>query len=105
MQYDGHCRQSFHHRIYGFREHICDVRGRQNQHEQIRNTIGYPHLNVKIGATHAGISVGEDGASHQCCEDIALMRTIPGMTIINPTDDVEAKAAVFAAAEVKARIS
>ncbi len=68
--------------------------------EQVRNTIGYPHLNVKIGATHAGISVGEDGASHQCCEDIALMRTIPGMTIINPADDVEARAAVFAAAEL-----
>ncbi len=67
--------------------------------EQVRNTIGYPHLNVKIGATHAGISVGEDGASHQCCEDIALMRTIPGMTIINPADDVEARQAVFAAAE------
>ncbi len=67
--------------------------------EQVRNTIGYPGLNVKIGATHAGISVGEDGASHQCCEDIALMRTIPGMTIINPADDVEARAAVFAAAE------
>ncbi len=67
--------------------------------EQIRNTIGYPHINVKIGATHAGISVGEDGASHQCCEDIALMRTIPGMTIINPADDVEARLAVLAAAE------
>jgi len=67
--------------------------------EQVRNTLGYPHLNVKIGATHAGISVGEDGASHQCCEDIALMRTIPGMVIINPADDVEARAAVFAAAE------
>lgn len=67
--------------------------------EQVRNTIGYPHLNVKIGATHAGISVGEDGASHQCCEDIALMRSIPGMVIINPADDVEARAAVFAAAE------
>ncbi len=66
--------------------------------EQVRNTIGYPHLNVKIGATHAGISVGEDGASHQCCEDIALMRTIPGMTILNPADDVEAKQAVYAAA-------
>jgi len=66
--------------------------------EQVRNTLGYPHLNVKIGATHAGISVGEDGASHQCCEDIALMRTIPGMVIINPADDVEARAAVFAAA-------
>lgn len=66
--------------------------------EQVRNTIGYPHLNVKIGATHAGISVGEDGASHQCCEDIALMRTIPGMTIINPADDVEAHQAVYAAA-------
>lgn len=66
--------------------------------EQIRNSIGYTHLNVKIGATHAGISVGEDGASHQCCEDIALMRTIPGMTIINPADDVEARLAVFAAA-------
>ena len=67
--------------------------------EQVRNTIGYPHLNVKIGATHAGISVGEDGASHQCCEDIALMRSIPGMVIINPADDIEARAAVFAAAE------
>ena len=68
--------------------------------EQVRNTIGYPHLNVKIGATHAGISVGEDGASHQCCEDIALMRSIPGMVIINPADDVEARAAVLAAAEM-----
>ena len=67
--------------------------------EQIRNSIGYPHLNVKIAASHAGISVGEDGASHQCNEDIALMRTIPGMTIINPADAVEAKAAVLAAAE------
>lgn len=66
-------------------------------YEIVRNTIGYPHLNVKIGATHAGISVGEDGATHQCNEDIALMRTIPGMTIINPADDVEAKAAVEAA--------
>ena len=65
--------------------------------EQVRNTVGYPHLNVKIGATHAGISVGEDGASHQCNEDIALMRTIPGMTVIVPADDVEAKAAVEAA--------
>ncbi len=65
--------------------------------EIVRNSIGYPHLNVKIGATHAGISVGEDGASHQCNEDIALMRTIPGMTIINPADDVEARAAVEAA--------
>ncbi|MBR4807916.1 MAG: transketolase family protein, partial [Lachnospiraceae bacterium] len=65
--------------------------------EQVRNSIGYPHLNVKIGATHAGISVGEDGASHQCNEDIALMRTIPGMVVINPSDDVEAKAAVEAA--------
>ncbi len=67
--------------------------------EQVRNSIGYPHLNVKIGATHAGISVGEDGASHQCNEDIALMRTIPGMVIINPADDVEARAAVAAAYE------
>ena len=67
--------------------------------EQVRNSIGYPHLNVKIGATHAGISVGEDGASHQCNEDIALMRVIPGMTIICPADDVEAKAAVKAAIE------
>ena len=65
--------------------------------EQVRNSIGYPHLNVKIGATHAGITVGEDGASHQCNEDIALMRTIPGMTIINPSDAVEARAAVEAA--------
>ena len=67
--------------------------------EQVRNSIGYPHLNVKIGATHAGISVGEDGATHQCNEDIALMRTIPGMTIISPADDVEARAAVRAAYE------
>ena len=67
--------------------------------EQVRNSIGYPHLNVKIGATHAGISVGEDGATHQCNEDIAIMRTIPGMTIICPADDVEASAAVKAAAE------
>lgn len=65
--------------------------------EQVRNSIGYPHLNVKIGATHAGISVGEDGASHQCNEDLALMRTIPGMVVVNPSDDVEAKAAVEAA--------
>ena len=69
--------------------------------EQIRNSVGYPHLNVKIGATHAGISVGEDGATHQCNEDIALMRTIPGMTIINPSDDVEARAAVKAAYEME----
>ncbi|MCI9074686.1 MAG: transketolase family protein [Dorea sp.] len=67
--------------------------------EQVRNSIGYPKLNVKIGATHAGISVGEDGATHQCNEDIALMRTIPGMTVISPSDDVEAKAAVVAAYE------
>lgn len=64
--------------------------------EQVRNSIGYPHLSVKIGATHAGISVGEDGATHQCCEDIALMRTIPGMTIINPADAVEASKAMYA---------
>ena len=69
--------------------------------EQVRNSVGYPHLNVKIGATHGGISVGEDGATHQCCEDIALMRTIPGMTVIVPSDDVEAKAAVKAAAEME----
>ena len=68
-------------------------------YEQVRNSIGYPHLNVKIGATHAGISVGEDGATHQCNEDIALMRTIPGMVVINPSDDVEARAAVQAAYE------
>ncbi len=67
--------------------------------EQVRNSIGYPHLNVKIGATHAGVSVGEDGATHQCCEDIALMRTIPGMVILNPADYYEAKQAVFAAAQ------
>ncbi len=65
--------------------------------EQIRNSIGYPKMNVKLAATHAGISVGEDGASHQCCEDIALMRSIPGMTVICPSDDIEAKAAVRAA--------
>ena len=67
--------------------------------EQVRNSVGYPHLNVKIGATHAGISVGEDGATHQCNEDIGLMREIPDMVIINPSDDVEAKAAVRAAYE------
>ena len=67
--------------------------------EQIRNSIGYPHLNVKIGATHGGISVGEDGASHQCCEDYALMRSIPGMVVMSPADDVEAKAMVKAAYE------
>lgn len=67
--------------------------------EQIRNSVGYPHLNVKIGATHAGITVGEDGASHQCNEDLALMRTIPGMVVMCPADDVEAKAAVRAALE------
>jgi len=67
--------------------------------EQVRNSIGYPHLNVKIGATHAGLTVGEDGASHQCNEDIALMRTIPGMVVMCPSDDVEAKAAVRAALE------
>ena len=66
-------------------------------YEQVRNSIGYPHLNVKIGATHAGISVGEDGATHQCLEDLALMREIPGMVVINPSDDVEARAAVHAA--------
>ena len=69
--------------------------------EQVRNSIGYPHLNVKIGATHAGITVGEDGATHQCNEDVALMRTIPGMTVVVPSDDVEAKAAVRAAIEVE----
>ncbi len=69
--------------------------------EQVRNSIGYPHLNVKIGATHGGISVGEDGASHQCCEDFALMRSIPGMTIICPADGVEAEAAVKAAYEME----
>ena len=68
-------------------------------YEQVRNSIGYPHLNVKIGATHAGISVGEDGATHQCNEDIALMRTIPGMVVLNPSDDIEARAAVRAAYE------
>ena len=69
--------------------------------EQVRNSIGYPHLNVKIGATHAGITVGEDGATHQCNEDVALMRTIPGMTVIVPSDDIEAKAAVRAAIEME----
>jgi transketolase len=69
--------------------------------EQIRNSIGYPHLNVKIGATHAGLSVGEDGATHQCNEDIALMRAVPGMVIINPADPIEARLAVKAAAEYK----
>ena len=70
-------------------------------YEQVRNSIGYPHLNVKIGATHGGISVGEDGASHQCCEDFGLMLTIPGMTVICPADDIEAKAAVKAAYEME----
>lgn len=70
-------------------------------YEQIRNTVGYPHLNVKIGATHGGISVGEDGASHQCCEDFALMRTIPGMTVMCPSDDVEARQMVRAAYELQ----
>ena len=69
--------------------------------EQVRNTIGYPHLNVKIGATHGGISVGEDGASHQCCEDFALMRSIPGMTVMCPADDVEARQMVKAAYEME----
>ena len=69
--------------------------------EQVRNSIGYPHLNVKIGASHGGLSVGEDGASHQCCEDFALMRSIPGMTVICPADDVEARAAVKAAYELE----
>lgn len=72
--------------------------------EQVRNSVGYPHLNVKIGATHAGISVGEDGATHQCNEDIALMRTIPGMVVINPSDDVEARAAVHAAYEYQGSV-
>ena len=67
--------------------------------EQVRNSIGYPNLNVKIGATHGGISVGEDGASHQCCEDFALMRSIPGMVVMSPADDVEARAMVKAAYE------
>ena len=70
-------------------------------YEQVRNTIGYPHLNVKIAATHAGISVGEDGASHQCCEDFALMRTVPGMTVMCPSDDVEARKMVRAAYEME----
>lgn len=70
-------------------------------YEQVRNSIGYPHLNVKIGATHAGITVGEDGATHQCIEDLALMRVIPGMTVINPADAVEARAAVEAAIKFK----
>ncbi|MBR5633261.1 MAG: transketolase family protein [Clostridia bacterium] len=68
-------------------------------YEQVRNTVGYPHINVKIGATHAGVTVGEDGATHQCCEDLALMRTIPGMVVINPADAVEARLAVKAAIE------
>ena len=67
--------------------------------EQVRNSVCYPHLNVKIVGSHAGISVGEDGATHQCCEDIALMRSIPGMVVLNPADDIEARACVFAAAE------
>ena len=68
-------------------------------YEQVRNSVGYPHLNVKIGATHAGITVGEDGATHQCNEDLALMRTIPGMVVMCPSDDIEAKACVRAAIE------
>lgn len=70
-------------------------------YEQVRNTVGYPHLNVKIGATHGGISIGEDGATHQCCEDFALMRTIPGMTVMTPSDDVEARKMVKAAYEME----
>ena len=70
-------------------------------YEQVRNTIGYPHLNVKICATHGGISVGEDGASHQCCEDFGLMRTIPGMTVMCPSDDLEARKMVHAAYEME----
>lgn len=70
-------------------------------YEQIRNSVGYPHLNVKIGATHAGISVGEDGATHQCCEDLALMRTIPGMTVLNPADYVEAGQVLRAAVKME----
>ena len=69
--------------------------------EQIRNSVGYPHLNVKVCATHAGISVGEDGATHQCCEDIGLMRTIPGMVVISPADDLETKEAIKAVADYK----
>ena len=76
-----------------FASSFADVCGRPRVREQVRNSIGYPHLNVKIGATHGGISVGEDGASHQCCEDFALMRSIPGMTVLCPSDDVEARAA------------
>lgn len=74
-------------------------------YEQVRNSVGYPHLNVKIGATHAGITVGEDGATHQCNEDLALMRTIPGMVVMCPSDDIEAKAAVRAALEHEGKIS
>ena len=66
-------------------------------YEQLRNSVAYPHLNVKVGATHGGISVGEDGATHQCCEDFALMRAIPGMVVMSPADDIEAKAMVKAA--------
>lgn len=72
--------------------------------EQVRNSVGYPHLNVKIGATHAGITVGEDGATHQCNEDIALMRTIPGMVVMNPSDDIEARACVRAAYEYEGSV-
>ena len=72
--------------------------------EIVRNSIGYPHLNVKIGATHAGISVGEDGATHQCCEDIALMRTIPGMTVIAPCDALEAMKALEAAVQLESPV-
>ena len=79
----------------------CNVMGTGRAYEIVRNSIGYPHLNVKICATHGGISVGEDGASHQCCEDIALMCTIPGMTVMSPADDVEARKMVHAAAELE----
>ena len=82
-----------------FPERHIDMFAAGRAFEQVRNSIGYPHLNVKIGATHAGISVGEDGATHQCNEDMALMRAIPGMVVINPSDDVEAQAAVKAAYE------
>ena len=85
MRHDGHCGGTFHRRENPFASSFA-MFAAGRAYEQVRNSIGYPHLNVKIGATHAGITVGEDGASHQCLEDIALMRVIPGMVVINPSD-------------------
>ena len=100
-KYDRYCSRSCQHRQGAILLAVLLCLQQDVLLSRFRNSVGYPHLNVKIGATHAGISVGEDGATHQCNEDIALMRTIPGMTIINPSDDIEAKAAVKAAYEME----